>query len=243
VHQSEEKIMLTLKVFGPYFGLPDASPFCVKALTLMKASKLAFNVEKMSFSKAPKGKAPYLNDNGTIIADSHFLMRHLETTHDVDFSGGYSAEQLAKGWATARMLEEHFYFLMVHYRWMVDANFWKGPYQFFADVPSPIRPLIARIVRGKTKKTQHLQGVGRHSEDERLALAKGDLDAVEAMLGDNLYFLGNTFSSVDASVFGFVLAASASYFESPVGDDIRSRPKLMAYLKRMTAEFFPEFAL
>jgi glutathione S-transferase len=233
--------MLTLHVFGPYFDLPDPSPFCLKALVLMKASALQHKVEEMSFSKAPKGKAPYLNDNGLVIADSHFLMRHLETTYKIDFSGGYSSEQLAKGWAVARMLEEHFYFLAMHIRWLHDGNFWKGPYQFFKGAPKIIRPLIARIVRRKTRKTVHLQGLGRHTEAERLTLAKGDLDAIETMLGNNPYFLGKTFSAVDASVFGFLWTASISYFESPVGDNIRSRLKLVAYLDRMTTEFFPEF--
>jgi glutathione S-transferase len=233
--------MLTLHVFGPYFGLPDPSPFCLKALVLLKASGLPHNVEEMSFRKAPKGKAPYLNDNGTIIADSFFMMRHLETVHEVDFSGGYSAEQLAKGWAISRMLEEHFYFLGMHIRWLHDGNFWKGPYQFFSGAPKIIRPLIARMVRNKTRKTLHLQGLGRHTEAERLTLEKGDLDSVETLLGNNPYVLGKAFSAVDASVFGFVWSASSSYFESPVGNDIRSRPVLMAYIKRMAAEFFPDF--
>lgn len=234
--------MLTLHVFGPYFGLPDPSPFCLKALVLLKASGLPHQVEVMKFSKAPKGKAPYLIDNGTLIADSYFLTRHIETVHNIDFGGGYSAEKLAIGWATAKMLEEHFYFLTMHIRWLHDNNFWKGPYQFFGEVPKFIRPLIARMVRNKTRKTLHLQGLGRHTESERLTLAKADIDAIEAMLGSNTYFLGKTFSVSDATVFGLLLSASCNYFESSVADDIRSRPLLMSYLKRMTVEFFPEFA-
>jgi glutathione S-transferase len=232
--------MLTLHVFGPYFGLPDPSPFCLKALVLLKASGLPHKVEEMSFRKAPKGKAPYLNDNGTVIADSFFMMRHLETVHEVDFSGGYSAEQLAKGWAISRMLEEHFYFLGMHIRWLHDGNFWKGPYQFFSGAPKIIRPMIARMVRNKTHKTLHLQGLGRHTEAERLTLAKGDLDSVETLLGNNPYVLGKAFSAVDASVFGFLWSASITYFESAVGDHIRSRPLLMSYLQRMKTEFFPD---
>jgi glutathione S-transferase len=233
--------MMKLNVFGPYFGLPDASPFCIKGLLLMKMSGLPFTTEKMSFRKAPKGKAPYLVDGDKIIADSHFILRHLETAHGVDFSGGYAAEELAKGWAVARMLEEHLYFLSIQYRWLDDANFWKGPYQFFSDAPGPIRPIIARVVRSKVRKTQHMQGLGRHTADERLILGKGDVDAVEAMLGDKSYFLGDQPSGVDASVCGFLWASATSYFDSPLGDHIRSRPRLVAYLKRMAAAYFPDF--
>lgn len=233
--------MLKLNVFGPYFGLPDASPFCIKALMLMQMSGVPFETVKMSFSKAPKGKAPYLDDNGKIIADSHFLMRHLEQAHGADFSGGYGAEKLAQGWAVARMLEEHFYFLSMNVRWMEDDNFWKGPYQFFAGLPAPIRPIIARIIRGKVRKTQHLQGLGRHSADERLSLAIGDIEAIETQLGKNSYLLGATVSGVDASVTGFLWAAECNHFRSPIGDYIRSRPLLMTYLTRMRDRYFPGF--
>jgi glutathione S-transferase len=233
--------MLTLNVFGPYFGLPDGSPFCIKGLTLMKMSGLPYEATRMDFKKAPKGKAPYLQDGEKLIGDSHFIMRHLETKHGVDFSGGYSAADLAKGWAVARMMEEHFYFLSMNIRWMRDENFYKGPYQFFASAPAPIRPLIARMVRGKVRKTHQLQGLGRHTAEERLELAKGDLGAIEAMLGHNRFLLGDKVCGADASAFAFIWAGGCRYFTSEVGDYIRTRPVLMAYVERMRDHYFPGF--
>ena len=232
---------LELCVFGPLFGLPDGSPFCIKALTLLKMSGLPYAEGRMAFGEAPKGKAPYLKDSGKVIADSHFIQRHLEAAHGVDFSGSYSAVDLAKGWAVARMLEEHFYFLSMNIRWLRDENFWKGPYQFFAGVPSPIRPLIARLVRKKVAKTHHMQGLGRHTPDERLTLATGDLQAVEAMLAKSRFLLGDKPSAADASVLAFLWAAECPYFKSEIGDYIRSRPVLMNYLGNMQERYFPEF--
>lgn len=233
--------MLKLNVFGPYFGLPDASPFCIKAITLLKMSGLPFSELRMKFKEAPKGKAPYLVDGDATIADSHFIMMHLETGHSADFSGGYTATELAKGWAVARMLEEHFYFLTMNIRWLNDENFWKGPYQFFVDVPAPIRSLIARIVRRKVYKTLDLQGLGRHTAEERLKLAIGDLNAVELMLGNQRFFLGDKPCGVDATVFAFVLAGGCRHFNSPIVDYIQSRPKLMGYVERMKSIYFPDF--
>jgi glutathione S-transferase len=235
--------MLKLHVFGPYFGLPDGSPFCIKAILLMKLSGLPFEQAKMSFKKAPKGKAPYLQDGDTIVADSHFIKMHLETKHGVDFSGGYGAEDLAKGWAVARMAEEHLYFMNGYERWMVDENFWKGPYQFFADAPAPVRPLVARLIRRSVRKMHHAQGLGRHSDAERFELAKGDFSAIEDMLGNKTYFLGDRVSGIDASVFPFIWSACCKFFKSDNGDYVRTRPVLMAYLTRMRDEFFPVFEL
>ena len=206
-------------------------------------SGLPFTEARMDFKKAPKGKAPYLTDGSKTIADSHFIMRHLETEHGVDFSGGYKPAELAKGWAVARMLEEHFYFLSMNIRWLNDDNFWKGPYQFFAEVPAPIRPLIARIVRKKVRKTQDLQGLGRHTADERLHLAIGDLNAIEVMLANQRFFLGDKPCGIDATVFAFMWAGGCSYFNSAVGDYTRSRPMLMGYLERVKDIYFPSFQI
>lgn len=233
--------MLQLHTFGPHFNMPDASPFCIKALLLMKLSGLPFETKLMTFKKAPKGKAPYLVDDAETIADSHFIMKHLESKHNIDFSGGYSAEKLAIGWAASRMMEEHMYFLNGYERWMVDENFWKGPIQFFKQVPAPIRPLIARIVRKKVGKTHQAQGLGRHTDDERFELAKGNLIAVEAMLGKNKYFLGDKVSGADASVFSFIWTASTPYFKSRIADYVSKCPILLAYLNRMKIEFFPDY--
>lgn len=233
--------MLNLHVFGPHFGLPDASPFCIKGLTLMKMSGLACETKPMSFKQAPKGKAPYLVDQSEVIADSHFIQRHLENKHGVDFSGGLKSDEISKGWAVARMLEEHFYFLSMNIRWLRDENFWKGPYQFFVRAPAIIRPMIACIIRKKVAKSQNLQGLGRHTAEERFELAKGDLAVIETMLSKNRFLLGDRPSAVDASVLGFIWAAECPYFKSEIGDYIRSRPVLMNYLGHMQQRYFPEF--
>jgi glutathione S-transferase len=238
---AQENVMLQLNIFGPYFGMPDASPFCIKSLMLLKMSGVQHNVVKMNFRKAPKGKAPYLVDGEQTIADSHFIARHLETKFGVDFSGGYNKEELAKAWAVTRMLEEHLYFVLMHNRWVDDSNFSKGPAKYFNEVPALLRPFITYTVRRKVFKTLHLQGIGRHTSNEMHELAKGDVDAVETLLGDKPYFLGQKPSGIDASILSSLWSCSTSYFNGPLGEYIRSRPILMAYVTRVAAQYFPEF--
>ena len=38
--------MITLRTFGPYFGLPDASPFVIKAMLLLKFAGLEYQEER-----------------------------------------------------------------------------------------------------------------------------------------------------------------------------------------------------
>jgi hypothetical protein len=80
--------MITLYTFGPYFGLPDGSPFVIKAMLLLKFAGLEYSENRGGYGKAPKGKLPYINDGGLIVADSTFVRFHIEKKYGFDFDAG-----------------------------------------------------------------------------------------------------------------------------------------------------------
>ncbi len=229
--------MITLRTFGPAFDLPDPSPFVAKALMLLKMSGLEFQEQNADVTKAPKRKLPYIDDDGTIIADSTFIRRHLEEKHGIDFSGGYDDIALATGWAVEKMLEEHLYFLIVYTRWEVDENFDRGPRMFFDKAPAFIRPLIVWMVRREIRKTLYLQGLGRHTEPEMIFLARRDFAAVSSLLGEKPYLLGDKASGFDATLFSFLEGALCPTFSHPISDTAKEFPNLQAYCSRMRAEY------
>ena len=118
--------MITLYTFGPFFGLPDPSPFVIKAMLLLKLAGLPYREDRGGFRKAPKGKLPYINDDGLIVADSTFIRFQIEKKYDFDFDSGLTQDQRAGAWAAEKMCEEHLYFALVATRWLDDANFAKG---------------------------------------------------------------------------------------------------------------------
>ena len=95
--------MITLYTFGPAFGLPDMSPFVTKAEMLLKLAGLDYRTDTHGFSKAPKGKLPYVADGDEIIADSTFIRWHLEKKYGIDFDSGLDAAQRATAWAFEKM--------------------------------------------------------------------------------------------------------------------------------------------
>jgi glutathione S-transferase len=127
--------MITLYTFGPAFGLPDPSPFVIKAETLLKMSGLPYQTRTGELGNAPKGKLPYIEDDGELVADSTFIRWHLERKHRVDFDRGLDAEQRATAWAFEKMAEDHLYWALVDALWLDDTNFRKGPATFFARFP------------------------------------------------------------------------------------------------------------
>lgn len=57
----------------------------------------------------PKGKCPYIELDGEVVADSGFCMRFLQERFDVKLDEGFTEDQLALGHAVLRMLEESTY--------------------------------------------------------------------------------------------------------------------------------------
>jgi glutathione S-transferase len=234
--------MITLYKFGPGFGLPDFSPFVLKGETLLKLADLAYQVDLKGFGKAPKGKLPYIRDDGEIIADSTFIRFHIERKYGFDFDKGLSVAEKSVAWAAEKMCEEHLYWAVVDARWFDEANFARGPASFFKVAPAPIRPIAKAVVLRKLKRTIVGHGMGRHSKAQIEELGRRDLDAIAGILGDKPYLMGAEPCGADAAVFGSVAACLCKIFDTPVRTAAESHANLVAYCDRMMKRFYPEFA-
>ncbi|HEX2592091.1 MAG TPA: glutathione S-transferase family protein [Rhizomicrobium sp.] len=229
--------MITLFAFGPAFGLPDPSPFVMKADVQLKMSGIPYRWERGGPQNAPKGKVPYIDDDGQRIGDSTLIRAHIETKYGVDLDRALSTEQRARAWAIERMLEDHLYFAIVYFRWMIDENFEKGPAHFFDGAPAEIRD----AARERTRSNLHGQGIGRHSEAEIAGLAIRSITSLAILLGDNGYMMGDEPSAVDAVAFGTVAAILTPHFDTPLRDAALAHPNLVAYCERMMAQYYPQF--
>ncbi|MDN0074035.1 glutathione S-transferase family protein [Crenobacter sp. SG2303] len=232
--------MITLYTFGPYFGLPDPSPFVMKAEVLLKLSGLPYQINHRGLRGAPKGKLPYIDDNGQKVADSTLIRLYLERQYRIDFDAGYSAQERALAWSVEKMFEEHLYFAMVYIRWMIDANFQCGPLGFFEQVPAPMRSMVVAMIRRKVRQSLHGQGMGRHSEAEINEMAGRDLDAIATLLGDKPYLLGENACGADATVYAFLAGTFCPTFETPLRHWGERQPNLRDYVDRLHARFYPD---
>ena len=230
--------MLELHVFGPGFGLPDPSPFCVKAMILMEMSGLPYRRVRGNLRKAPKGKFPVLVDDGEIIPDTSFIRLHLERKHGIDFDKGLSAEQRGLAWAVEKMLEDHLYWQIVQERWANPANFDKGPRHFFNAVPAPLRPLVIAMVKREVRRNLHGHGIGRHSDEERLILARQALDSLSGLLGSKPYLTGPDPCGGDATFGAFMISGLCETFDSPLRGALAEHANLVAYAGRMRDRYF-----
>jgi glutathione S-transferase len=233
---------ITLYTFGRMFGLPDPSPFVVKAEMLLKLSGLPYRTDSTGFRRAPKGKLPYIEDGGTVVADSTFIRWHLESRHGVEFDRGLPARDRALAWAVEKMLEDHLYWAAVEERWLQEANFARGPARFFDTMPAPLRPLVKRLALRKVAARLKAQGFGHHSRAEVERLGAASIRALAEILGDQDCLFGSEPCGADATGFAFVNGLLCPHFEGGLRRAAEAHPNLVAYERRMRARFYPELA-
>ncbi len=232
--------MLTLFTFGPAFGLPDPSPFVMKVETLLRIAGIAHQTKRANLRRAPKGKAPYIDDDGTILGDSTFIRLHVEKKYGIDFDKGLSGEQKAIAWAFEKLAEDNLYWITVHDRWANDANFARGPATFFKAVPAPLRPFVIAMVRRQLARTLRGQGIGRHAPEEIAIIGARGIASIADYLGDKPYFMGAEATGVDATIFAFLASAMCPLFDSGVQRAAASHDNLKRYVGRMAARYYPE---
>ena len=169
---------MKLIVYPPAFGEINGSPFCVKAMCLMQLSGLEYDLEVLADPrKQPKGKLPVLVDGNEVIPDSDMIRDHLQARHGIEFDQGLDDGQKAASRMIIRAVEEHLYFLIVANRWQEPAHWPHVRDAFFAEVPWPVRSVIAPMIRRNVIRQVMGQGAGRYTSAERLeraALELGD---------------------------------------------------------------------
>ena len=234
--------MITLYGSFPAFGLPQASPFVMKTEVQLKMAEIPYRLERGSPAEAPKHKIPYIVEAHHRIGDSTFIREHIERQHGVDLDRGLTAEMRARGWAVERMLEDHLYWAIVHERWMVDANFARGPAHFFDNLPGQARETAKGEARRNVAANLHGQGLGRHSHGEVVALGSRSVAALSALIGNKAYLMGPAPSAADATAFAMVAALLASLFDSELRLFAEGLANLARYRDRMMAEFYPVYA-
>lgn len=232
----------TLVQFKSGMGVPCPSPFCMKAEILLKMAGVEYDVQIIDDPrKSPKGKLPYIIDDGREIADSALIREHLEKVHGAEFDAGLSAKQKAVSHAMARMAEERLYWVIVYSRWMEDAN-WPVTAQFwFGGMPPLMRNLVPMLARRQTRANMQGHGIGRHNADEIYRFGIQDVTALAMQLDDQEYMFGEEPTSLDTIIYPMIANILVSAAPSPLREATQQHDNLVAYAARAQAHWFPDF--
>lgn len=219
----------------------NISPFGLKLEAWLRLADIPYTVEpSTSLSKAPKGKLPYIRDDGRLIGDSTLIIEHLKATRGINPDAGLSAREQAEALALQRLFEEHFYFALVYSRWIDDAGWATLAPAFFGRLPFPINRIAGGRLRGRIQRMLHAQGLGRHRPGEIYAMARQDLQAVADYLGDRPFLMGEQLTTIDAIAYAFLASVLYVPFETDLKRITEDFPTLVTYCEAMEQGLQPE---
>jgi glutathione S-transferase len=232
--------MITLYQPPRAWGLPNPSPFCVKLETYLRMAGIPYEVKQGSMARAPKGRIPYVKLGGQLLGDSALIIERLKQEHGDPLDARLTPEQRALAVAAQRLIEDHLYFAGAWLRWTSDAGW---PYLCQAFRPM-LPPLIGGAIMKRIRKAfiRHLQahGMGQHSHAEILAFACQDITALSTLLGDRPFFLGDEPTTIDASLYGFLIQQMEVPWESELKRHARGHANLVAYVERMRLRYWKD---
>jgi glutathione S-transferase len=229
--------------FPRMFGIPNLSPFCCKLETWLRIAQIPYEVvDTPDPRKGPKGKLPFIEDDGVRIADSSRIIDHLVRTRGVDPDAHLDAGQRSIALLVQRTLEEHYAFVLAYTHLLRDEGF-RHTRTRFNSVPAIMRPLVSSMVQRQIRDLLWKQGILRHSDEEIVEAALRDWRAVLAVRSEGPFFFGDEAAGVDAIVFGTLATTVLTPIESPIRDFLRSQPGCLTYAERMREQFFPELVL
>jgi glutathione S-transferase len=239
--------MIVLHQLPRAFGLPNMSPACMKLEAWLRMAKLPYTLVELDLARAPKGKVPFIEDEGRILGDSNLIVEDLVSRYGVDPDAHLTAAERAASLAFRRMLDENFYWALIDVRWRNEAS-WPRMRETMAAALFPALPPATRndILDAEIKpmllQQQHGQGMGRHAAEEIQRIGIADMKSVADWLGEKPYFMGDRISTADATVLAFVANVLLPPLDNPIKSFVASHGPLSAYCTRLLGELFPDLA-
>src|SRR6476469_1614915 len=75
----------------------NVSPFGLKLEAWLRLADIPYTVEpSTNLGKAPKGKLPYIRDDGRLIGDTTLIIEHLKSTRGIDPDAGLNEREYAE---------------------------------------------------------------------------------------------------------------------------------------------------
>ncbi|MEM7533938.1 MAG: glutathione S-transferase family protein [Chloroflexota bacterium] len=232
--------MIKLYSFGENLGVADSSPFVLKIDAYMRMAGIEF--ESLSgfnnLQNAPKGKLPYIDDNGVIISDSFFILAHIKKKYGDILDAHLSDEQKAISNLIIKSLDENFYWCIMYSRWLEDDAWQIMKSTFFGSMPFPLRYIVPFIARRGMKSALIKQGMGKHNDKEMMEISENTLGSLSVFLSDKTYFFGDNPSTLDAVAYAFLSQVTMSNLNTPLNQASRKFDNLVKYCQMINEKYY-----
>lgn len=233
--------MIELHQFRPFWGLPNASPFCMKAETYLRYREIPYRPVPSGPRRSPTGQIPFIVEDGRVITDSEAIIQHFEARQPVHLDAGLAARERAAAFFLRELVEDRLYWQITYMRWADPAGWAVFKPDLVTKLPTFMRgPLLFGIRRTLLRRMRR-RGLSPADPEGAYARGKRVLDALAGFLGDRPFFLGETPRTLDMSLYAFLANIIDQPYGNPLQEHARGHGNLVAYCRRMQELCFPDY--
>ena len=154
----------------------------------------------------PTGKLPALEHDGKIICDSTDVAHYIEHTFPGQSLIPADPAQQALVHIIEDWADESLYFYEMHLRFTTPGNRERNIPRMVEHESRFLRWLLPKVIPGGIAKITANQGIGRKSIEQLLVDVERHVAAVNGLLGDGQWLVGNQLSLADLAVYGMFQA-------------------------------------
>ena len=228
--------MITLYQPRPMFGLPNASPYCLKLEAFLRWQHIPFTIEHALPFQGPFKKVPFVKYQGETLGDSSHIIATLLKDRGIRYSDELNLEI---GHAFARLVEEHLYWTMVYFRWQDDQAWPTLRAAFFGAIPFFVRPFIVASARKQATRALAGQGIGRLPVPMIIARAEADLCALNKRLQQHRYICGAQLTHYDLAIWAVLSQLVDCELQVQTTNLAKSYSHLTSYVADISAQLAP----
>ena len=233
--------MIELHQFRPFWGLPNASPFCMKVETYLRFREIPYRTVPSGPRRSPTGQIPFIVEEGRVITDSEAIIQHFEARQPEHLNAGLEARERAAAFFVRELVEDRLYWQITYMRWGDPAGWAVFRPDLVAKLPTFMRGPLLFAIRRTLLRRMRRRGLSPADPEGAYGRGKPVLDALAGFLGDRSYFLGETPRTLDMSLYAFLANIIDQPYGSPLQAHARGHDNLVAYCRRMQERCFPDY--
>jgi glutathione S-transferase len=220
--------MITLYSYPELFGVADNNGYGLKVFAFLRLGGVPFRHEHIfDASSAPRGQLPYIIDGGETIGDSETIIAHVIAKYRLTIDAALTTAQRDMSLLITRMLDD-LYWVMSYSRWK-DERFWPAFRDALLREHSSLTEAGLRKAREFNFQRYHFQGIGRYAPDAAYARGLSDLKALADLIPTQGYVHGETPTSIDAGIYGFVANIHFYDIETPLKQFVASHSNIVRH--------------
>jgi len=235
---SQRKTMIELHQFRPVLGIPNASPFCMKAEAYLLYRDIPYTFVPSSPRKSPSRLVPFIKDGQHTVTDTEDIMDYFEADQEINLDAGLSSRQLA----TARMMriwvEQNLFWQVTYMRWGDPVGWDNFSPILKSNIPKLMRGPAVFMIRRHLLKQMRRRGLRSDNVKDAYAKGKAQLDTLAQFIGDAGFAFGDDVSRLDMTLYAFIANIMDQDQPNELRDYARGVENLRGYCDRMKALTF-----